>query len=256
MNWQRWIDALVARWRAIVSARRVEQDLHDELSFHMAMQTQANLDDGLKVDDANRRARLEMRGIEQAKEHCRDARPLRWAQDLGRDIHYALRSLRRTAGFTIVAVLTVALGVGANTAMFSVLNTYLFRPLPYTNPERLVSVFRTSIHSQNWPHSNANFLDYRQRNTVFDHMFAVNWIGPSLLRQGELAERLQGLAVTADFFPALGVPTAMGRWFTEEEDQPGKSRVAVLSDRFCRADLAPPLASWGGQWCWMARTLR
>jgi putative ABC transport system permease protein len=232
MGWRQWMDALFAHCRAIIRTRRVERDLDDELSFHMAKQTETNVQDGMTREDATRHARLEMRGIEQAKEHCRETRPLRWAQDLVRDTQYALRSLRRTAGFTVVAVLTVALGVGANTAMFSVLNTYLFRPLPYNSPDSLVSIFRTSIHSQNWPHSNANFIDYRDRNKVFNYMFAVNWIGPSLAQQGELAERLQGLAVTGDFFPALGVPAALGRWFTEEEDRPGNHRVVVLSDSF------------------------
>jgi len=232
MNWRQWLDSLLARCRAILRSRRAEKDLDDELAFHMAMETAANVDHGPKRDDVHRSARLAMAGMEQAKEHCRDARPLRWMQDLSRDVHYALRSLRRTMGFTTVAVLTVALGVGANTAMFSVLNTYLLRPLPYKSPDRLVSVFRTSIHSQNWPHSAANFLDYRARNTVFDRLFAVNWVAPSLVQQGEVAERLQGMVVTADFFPTLGVPAALGRWFTEEEDQPGKHRVAILSDRF------------------------
>jgi predicted permease len=232
MNSRRWIDALLARCRAIARRRRVEQDLDDELSFHKAMQTQANVYDGMNDVEARRQAQLTMGGVEQAKEHCRDALPLRWAQEIARDVQYALRSLRWTPGFSVVAVLTLALGVGANTAMFSVLNTYLFRALPYTSPERLVSVFRTSIHSQYWPHSVANFLDYRERNKVFDYMFAVNWIGPSLSQQGELAERLQGLAVTADFFPALGVPAALGRWLTPEEDRPGNHRVVVLSDQF------------------------
>jgi predicted permease len=230
-RWQR-IESLIARCRAIIRRRQVEDDLEDELAFHMEMQARANLDDGMDPGEARRRARLEMMSIDHAKEHCRDVRPLRWVEDLLRDLQYALRSLWRAPAFTFVAIATVALGVGANTAMFSVLNTYLFRSLPYRNPERLVSVFRTSIHSKNWPHSVANFIDYRERNTVFKHMFAIYWVGPSLIQQGELAERLQGLGVTADFFPALGVSAAMGRWFTPEEDQPGNNRVVVLSDSF------------------------
>jgi predicted permease len=232
MNRWQWIDTLIARCRAIIRRRQIEHDLDDELAFHMAMQTRANVKEGMDPAEARRRARLEMMSMDHAKEHCRDVRPLRWTEDLLRDVQYALRSLRRAPAFTIVAIATVALGVGANTAMFSVLNTYLFRTLPYKNPEHLVSVFRTSIHSQNWPHSVANFIDYRQRNTVFERMFAVNWVGPSLIQQGELAERLQGMVVTADFFPALGVPAALGRWFRPEEDQPGNNRVVVLSDPF------------------------
>src|SRR5262245_49232329 len=134
MNGRQWIDSLVARGRAILRGRRVEQDLNEELSFHEEMQTKANLQDGMSAEDARRRARVGM-GIEQAKEHVREARPLRWGHDLGRDIHLALRSLWRTPGFTAIAVMTVALGVGANTAIFSVLNTYLLRPMPYKNPE-------------------------------------------------------------------------------------------------------------------------
>src|ERR1700726_863717 len=105
-----------------------------------------------------------------------------------------------------------ALGIGANAAMFSVLNTFLIRPLPYPEPDRLVRVFRTSIHSQSWPHSAANYLDHRARNTVFDRIVAYNGLRQSLTEEGLAAEGLQGLSVTADFFPALGVPAALGRW--------------------------------------------
>jgi predicted permease len=135
-------------------------------------------------------------------------------------------------GFTIVAVLTLALGIGANTAMFSVLNTYLFRALPYQHSERLVRVFRTSIYSQSWPHSAGNFFDFHDKNNVFEQMVAYNGIGPNLAEPGEPAERLRGLATSADFFPALGVQPALGRVFTPEEHETGADRVVILSDRF------------------------
>jgi putative ABC transport system permease protein len=146
------------------------------------------------------------------------------------DLRYGLRMLLKHKGFTLVAVLTLALGIGANTAMFSVLNTYLFRALPYSNPEQLVRVFRTSPHSQSWPHSPGNIVDMRAKNTVFAHMAAWNGINPNLFEEGAVAERLQGMAVTWDFFPVLGVNAALGRVFTAEEDQPGNN-VAVLSHR-------------------------
>jgi predicted permease len=148
------------------------------------------------------------------------------------DTRYGLRLLKKKPGFTVIAVLTLALGIGANTAMFSVLNTYLFRALPYPQSERLVRVFRTSPHSQFWPHSPANFMAMREKNSVFEQMAAYNGIGPNLVEEGQAAERLQGFAVTADFFPALGVQAALGRVFTAEEDQPGTNLVVVLSDRF------------------------
>lgn len=153
-------------------------------------------------------------------------------QTLWQDLRYSVRTLLKNKGFTFIAVLTLALGIGANTAMFSVLNTYLFRALPYPNSEQLVRVFRTSPHSQSWPHSAASFSDQREKNSVFGQMVAFNGIAPNLAEEGQAAERLQGMAVTADFFPALGVQAALGRGFTAEEDQPGASQVAVLSDRF------------------------
>jgi len=163
-----------------------------------------------------------------------DVRAWRVAGDLAQDVRYACRSLRRAPAFTIVAVATLALGIGANAAMFSVLNTFLIRPLPYPQPDRLVRIFRTSIHSQSWPHSSANVLDYRERNAVFDYVVPWNGLRQSLTGDGQAAEGLQGMSVTADFFPALGVPAAHGRWFTADEDQPGANQVAVLSDGFWR----------------------
>ncbi len=147
------------------------------------------------------------------------------------DLRYGVRMLLKNKGFTVIAVLTLALGIGANTAMFSVLNTYLFGSLPYPNSDQLVRVWRTSPHSQTWPHSPANFMAMREKNTVFDSMVTWNGISPNLIEEGQSAERLSGMTVTADFFPALGVKPALGRAFTTEEDQPGANMVAVISDR-------------------------
>jgi putative ABC transport system permease protein len=140
--------------------------------------------------------------------------------------------LLKHKGFTAVAALTLALGIGANTAMFSVLNTLLFRSLPYPQSSQLVRVFRTSPHSQSWPHSIANFFDQREKNAVFEKMAAYNFVSRNLVEQGQMAERLLSLAGTADFFPLLGVAPAHGRVFTPEEFEPGADNVIVLSDRF------------------------
>ena len=151
------------------------------------------------------------------------------------DLRYSMRVLLKQKSFTLVAVVTLALGIGANTAMFSVLNTYLLRALPFPQSHQLVQIYRTSMHSQSWPHSPANFLDYRAQNTVFESMAAINWANPTLVVDGEPAERLQGMVVTADFFPVLGVQPALGRVFTSDEDQPEAGNVIVLSDRFWRS---------------------
>ena len=170
-------------------------------------------------------------------------------QTIWQDLRYGLRMLKKNPGFTAVAVLTLALGIGANTAMFSVLNTFLFRALPYPDSERLVQVFRTSPHSQSWPHSVANFLEMREKNAVFEQMVAYSRSGPTLIEEGESAERLQGMVVTSDFFPAMGVQAALGRGFTPEEDQPGADQVVVLSDRFWQR-------RFGGDPAVLGRTLR
>lgn len=151
---------------------------------------------------------------------------------VSQDVFYSLRQLRKHKGFTIVSVLTLALGIGINTAMFSVLNTFLFRSLPYPQPDRLIRVWRTSPHSQNWPFSNANFFDQHDQNTVFEKMAAYNFVSRNLTEPGQNAERLLSLAATADFLPMMGVAPAHGRVFKPEEFQPGADNVVVLSDRF------------------------
>ena len=151
---------------------------------------------------------------------------------LWQDIRHCLIVLIKKPGFTVIAMITLALGIGANTAMFSLLNTYLIRPLPYPHPEELVRVYRTSPHSDSWPHSAPNFLDHKSRNTVFSHMSAFTWQGPNLAEPGEPAERLSAIASTYDLFEVLGTKPALGRVFTSDDDQPGAARVVVISDRF------------------------
>jgi len=151
---------------------------------------------------------------------------------VSQDLRYSLRMLLKHKGFTVVAALTLALGIGVNTAMFSVLNTFLFGSLPYPQSERLIRVWRTSPHSQTWPHSAANFFDQHDQNTVFEKMAAYNFVGRNLTENGQTAERLLSLAATADFFPMMGVAPARGRVFKPEEFEPGADNVVVLSDRF------------------------
>ncbi|HEU0251453.1 MAG TPA: ABC transporter permease, partial [Pyrinomonadaceae bacterium] len=150
--------------------------------------------------------------------------PLTWRTAMttvSQDVRFSLRMLQKHKGFTIVSVLTLALGIGVNTAMFSVLNTFLFGSLPYLQSERLLRVLRTSPHSQSWPFSVANFVDQRAQNTVFEGMAAYTYPGRTLTEQGQIAECLVSLAATADFFPLMGVQPAYGRVFKPEEFEPG-----------------------------------
>ncbi|MDB6052928.1 MAG: permease [Verrucomicrobiales bacterium] len=148
------------------------------------------------------------------------------------DLRFAIRQLFKRPGFTLVAVLTLALGIGANTSMFSVLNSLLLRALPYPDEDRLVRIFRTSPQSKVWPHSAANYIDYRDQNTVFEQFAAFTWWNFNLSEPGGKAERLKGLIATAEFFPALGIQPAIGRVFNTTETEPGHQNVAVLSHGF------------------------
>jgi putative ABC transport system permease protein len=231
MQWRRWIYAIPARLKAIVRTGRVETDLDDELAFHVAMQTRINARDGMTEAEAHRRARLEIGGVEQVKERSRDVRPLRWMRDATQDVRYGLRGLRKTPRFTSAAVLTVVLGVGANTTIFSVLNPLLFKPLPYPEPDRIVNIFRTSPQSDRWPHSMGNYLDHRDRNRVFEHLTAMMIRDASLADPDQPAERLQGIRASGNFFAVFGVAPLIGRAFDASDDRPGAPPVVVLSHR-------------------------
>jgi predicted permease len=165
------------------------------------------------------------------------------------DLRLAFRQLLKNPGFTAVAVLTLALGIGANTAIFAALNAVMFRPLPYPNPDRLVRVHRTSLQSERWPFSVANFLDLREQSGDFERMAAFVGMRFSLAEPGQPAESLRGMAATSDLFPALGVQAAVGRVFNAEEDEPGRNQVIVLNHGYW-------LRRFGGDTNVVGRTLR
>ena len=151
---------------------------------------------------------------------------------LVRDIRYALRSWRRAPGPIAAALAALALGIGANTAIFSIVSGVLLRPLPYQNPERLVMVWQ-DMRARGGPQrdwiSPGLFVEWQQRGTMFEHLAAVRGWAPNLTGVDE-PERLRGAAVSPAYFAALGVPPAAGRAFTDEDDQPNGAPVAMISD--------------------------
>src|SRR5712692_905207 len=154
------------------------------------------------------------------------------------DLRYSLRLLRRNPGFTLVAALTLALGIGANTAIFTVVNGVLFRRLPFREPDRLVMVWATNQKRSNQHDvsSYPQFSDWRGQNHVFAGVAASAGLGANLTGVDE-PERLSGLRVTANLFPLLGVTPALGRTFSAEEEQPGREKVVILSDGLWRRRL-------------------
>jgi len=159
-------------------------------------------------------------------------------QALLQDLRYAARILKKDPVFTTVAMLTLALGIGTTTALFSLFNAVLFRALPYPDSDRLVRIFKTLPQSQAWPHSVANHIDHKTQNSVFEQMAAFTQAGFDLAEPGQPPEPVSGMVVSADFFSVLGVQPLLGRVFTAEEDQPGRNQVVVLSHDFWRSRFA------------------
>src|SRR5512134_1306103 len=164
MEWRRWLFALRARLRTLVQPRRTETDLHDELSFHLAMQRRANMERGMSGPEAERHARVSLGGFAQVKERSRELRPLRWLDVLAQDVRYALRSLRRAPGFTAVAGVTLALGIGANSAIFSIVNGVILRPVGYPKPEQLMYLTTQFPASPEFGVSPPEYLEFREIN--------------------------------------------------------------------------------------------
>ncbi|HEX7334557.1 MAG TPA: ABC transporter permease [Pyrinomonadaceae bacterium] len=219
---------IASLWRNLFDKESVDQELNEELRAHIDLLTEQKIGEGLKPDEARRAALIEVGGIEQVKERVREVRTGRPLEDLSQDLRYALRGLRKHRGFTVVAVITLALGIGANTAIFTVINTVLLRPLPYEQPDQLV-VLMEMISDRPAGVSYPNFVDWRKQSTSLENIAAVrNRESFNLTGAGE-SERLQGRLVSANFLSTLGVKPFRGRDFLAEEDQPGASPVAIIS---------------------------
>jgi len=218
---------------AILRRSRIESEMNTELRFHIEARAEDLVRNGVPHEKALLQARIEFGGIESAKEECRDARRVSLIETLVRDVRHSLRMLRSSPGFSIVAILTLALGIGANTAIFSVVDSVLLRPLPYADPASLVIVWENSSQHPN-PHNTVSppdFLDWSSRNAVFSGMAAIFDQRANLTGNG-LPEEIVLQDVSANFFSVLGVNTVLGAGFTDENDQPGHDNVVVLSFGF------------------------
>ena len=223
----------LSRLKGFVLGRRLDTQLEDEVESHLAMLTDDFVRRGMTPEQARVAARHSFGGVTQVKEAYRDQRGLPMIDAFVQDARYALRTLRRTPGFTIAALLTLALGIGANTAIFSVVHAVVLRPLPFVNPDRLV-VFGDS-RADGLP-GNIGYMtlhDYRERARSFEHAVAVRSWYPTLVANGD-AERINALRVSWDYFDMLGVRPALGRGFTREDDRPDHWRVLMISDGLWR----------------------
>ena len=222
---------ILSLFRNLFRKRAVEQALDDEVSSSVDVLTQEKMKQGLSQPVARREALIELGGVEQVKEEVRAVRAGRFLEDFARDVRFALRTLAKSPGFTTVAVITLALGIGANTAIFSVVYGVLLRPLPYPNPSRLVSLYETEGPGTYEPVPYLDFRDWQRENHSFTQLAAV--MGDDLILIGpEGVAYVQVNDISADFFPTLGADLALGRQFLPEEDKQGGRPVAIINNRF------------------------
>ncbi len=226
---------LCMRMRALFRRNAVEGELDDELRFHFAEQVEKYVRGGMTREGATRRARLEFGGLDQVKEECREARGAHFLETLAQDARYALRGLRENPGFTTVALLTIALGIGATTVMFTVVNGVLLRPLPYRNPDRLVAVhgYTEGWNTKVFGEQNVAYLDFldAQRASRTLEIAGFLYGGGTVVWPAE-AEYVDAQEISSNLFSVLGVRPVLGRAFLPEEDRAGASPVVILGRSF------------------------
>jgi len=218
--------------RNLFRKQRVEQDLDDEIRSHLELMTAQKISEGMTPQHAARAAKLELGGVEQVKEQVRAVQAGAQLETLLRDLRFGLRMLRKSPGFTAVVVLTLALGVGATTAIFTVAYATLLAPLPYPHPEQLVNVWSKIQGQRTWV-SSGDFIDWKRQTTAFEDLNV--WDTPmfDIATQGR-TESIEGMIATYGYYQMLGNPLFMGRNFLPEEGQPGKEHVAILTYRLWR----------------------
>src|SRR5581483_7778148 len=229
----RWIDIVRMRIRSLARLARVDRDLNRELLFHFEYLTAEYRAAGMTPDEARHAAMRALGGLTQIEEECRDMRRTVTFDNFMRDLRYAARALGKSPGFTAVIVLTLALSIGANSAIFSVIEGVLLRPLPYPRQDRVVRIFTHSNAYPKFPINAFDFLDFRARNRSFGCMAVMTRSDVQLSGIGDPV-RLSGFQVSAGYFRVLGIPPRIGREFTTRDELKGNERIALLSDRLWR----------------------
>ena len=229
MRPEHWLYTIPLRLRSLFRWAQANQELDDELRDQLERKAEEYVAKGIAPEEARRRARLDLGGIEQTKEKCRDARRVNWVQDLIQDTRYGFRMLRKSPGFTAVAVVTLALGIGANTAMFGVVDSALLHALPFRDIERLVNVWTTDAGGDTHTPLPDQYLALRKYSHAFEQVAGAGWVDNFYGSDESGWQNLRGLLVSSNWLPTLGFQPLLGRNFREDEQIAGRDAVVILS---------------------------
>jgi predicted permease len=234
----RLLSDLRYRLRALFHRNAMEEELDDELRFHFEKETEKLRRSGMNEQEAKRRARLALGGHAQVQEDCRQARGTSFLETSLQDATYALRQLVANPTFAIVMILTLALSIGANSAIFSVVDNVLVRSLPYAHPDRIVRIFLTSPTYPRFPLNPFDFRDYRARSRSFSALAAFTRSDMQLSGNSGQPQMLNGFGITSGFFKVLGLSPQLGHEFTQANEIPNSAREVIISDRLWRTRFA------------------
>jgi predicted permease len=228
-----FLHTLFTRFTALFRRRALDADLDDELRAHIDLSTAENVKRGMPLEAARTAALRSFGGVAQTRERYRVERGLPWCETLAQDLRFAVRMLVKNPAFTAVAILTLALGIGGNTAIFSIVNGVLLNPLPFPQPDRLVALHESKPNFENGSISYPNFLDWRKDNRTFSSMGLSRRWAFSLTGRGD-AEQVNANFISAGYFDVLGIHPLYGREFTLPEEQRGAAPVALISEGLWR----------------------
>jgi predicted permease len=226
----RQLRRLWMRLLAAIGSGHSDGDFPDELESILQMHTEDNLRAGMTPEEARRQAHITLGGVEQVHQIVRDRRGLPWLEVFGRDLRYAARTLLRTSGFSAVAILVMALGIGASVSLFTIIHSVLLRPLPFPQPDRLVALYGQDADSSHNTVAPGDFYDWQNASHGFEQMAIWRWTGFNMsASDGQLPEFLNAGTCSWNFFSTFGLNPVMGRSFTSTDDNPGAARTVILS---------------------------